>query len=189
MRNLAAAAKVSPTTLYNLYENKDVLILSALRDQLADVARRAKASPEDGFEYILRSRQAVAQQIIDTPKWAAAMTRLLFQAGPDDPITETLLTGAVADQSRALEVMRDAGQLNPDTDLESLGRTMVGANWSSILMWTKGLLPLGRLPDEYVRHGLLLLFPMATAKLKRRLNVELDKLGPKPRSRGRRSAS
>lgn len=187
MRNLAAAADVSPTTLYNLYENKDVLILSALRDQLADMGRRVQVTPEDGFEFVLRSRQAVAQQIIDTPKWAAAMTRLLFQSGPDDPITETLLTSAVAGQTQALAAMRDAGEIDPQTDIDALGRTIVGANWSSILLWTKGLLPLEELPDEYVRHGLLLLYPAATAKLRRRLNEELDKLSTRPRSRGRRS--
>lgn len=187
MRDLAAAAKVSPTTLYNLYENKDVLILSALQDQLADMARRVEVTPEHGFEFILRSRQAVAQQIVDTPKWAAAMTRLLFQSGPDDPIAKTLLTSAVPGQTQALNAMRDAGELDPDTDVSSLGRTIVGGNWSTILLWTKGLLPLDELPDEYTRHCIHLLYPVATPKLRRRLNEELKKHSAKSKPRKNRS--
>ena len=45
MRNLAAAAEVSPTTLYNLYENKDVLVLSALEDQLSRMGRSLVMKP------------------------------------------------------------------------------------------------------------------------------------------------
>ena len=54
MRDLAAAAMVSPTTLYNLYENKDVLVLSALEDQLAQMGRAAGMQPSAGLEYLLK---------------------------------------------------------------------------------------------------------------------------------------
>ena len=52
MRDVATAANVSPTTLYNLYNTKDELLLAALRDKLAENLRIATPeSFEHGYDY------------------------------------------------------------------------------------------------------------------------------------------
>lgn len=185
MRDLAAAANVSPTTLYNLYENKDVLILSALQDQLATIGRQTNAIPQDGWQYLLELNYGIARQIVATPQWAAAITRLLLQARPDDPILKTLLIDAAANRRTALDAMLQAGELKPDTDMEALSNSLTGASWSTIIMWTKDVVTLDNLPREYMCNLLYPLLAAATPRLRRRLNDELNSL--RPRRRGRKT--
>lgn len=176
MRDLAAAARVSPTTLYNLYENKDVLVLSALQDQLEQMARQAEARPEEGLTYLLEISRAIAQQIQDTPRWADAIARLLFQASPQDPITRTLLIDTLAARRTALEAMREAGELNLRADSAALARSLMGAVWSTLLLWTKSVIPLEALPAELLRNQLYVLLAEATEPVRQRLQRELDAL-------------
>lgn len=176
MRDLAAAAEVSPTTLYNLYENKDVLVLSALEDQLAQMGRAAGMQPSAGLEYLLKISSAITRQIVETPRWADAIARLLFQAQPEDPITRTLLTNTVKDRQAALTVMQEAGEIDPDADLASLSRSLMGAAWSTIMLWTKNVITLEALPAEYLRNQLYVLLAAATPKSQHRLTRELEQL-------------
>ena len=176
MRDLAASARVSPTTLYNLYENKDVLVLSALQDQLEQMARQAEARPEEGLTYLLEISRAIAQQIQDTPRWADAIARLLFQASPQDPITRTLLIDTLAARRTALEAMREAGELNRRADSAALARSLMGAVWSTLLLWTKSVIPLEALPAELLRNQLYVLLAEATEPVRQRLQRELDEL-------------
>jgi len=176
MRDLAAAADVSPTTLYNLYENKDVLVLSALQDQLEQMARQAEARPEDGLNYLLEIARAITRQIHETPRWADAIARLLFQARPEDPITRTLLTDTLAARQTALRAMQDAGQLDPGADVISISRSLMGSAWSTILLWTKEVITLEALPDEFMRNQLYVLLAVATPPLRPQLAQALAAL-------------
>lgn len=176
MRDLAAAARVSPTTLYNLYENKDVLVLSALEDQLARMGREAGMQPSAGLEYLLKISGAITRQIAETPRWADAIARLLFQAQPEDPITRTLLTNTLKDRQAALTVMQEAGEIDPDADPASLSRSLMGAAWSTIMLWTKDVITLEALPSEYLRNQLYVLLAAATPKSRRRLTREIEQL-------------
>jgi len=183
MRDLAAAANVSPTTLYNLYENKDVLILSALQEQLATIGRQTNATPRDGWKYLLELNYGVARQIVAAPQWAAAITRLLLQAKPDDPILKTLLIDAAANSRTALHAMQEAGELKPETDVDMLCNSLTGASWSTIILWTKEVVALENLPREYMCNLLYPLLAAATPRLRRRLNDELNTLAARRASR------
>jgi len=183
MRDLAAAAKVSPTTLYNLYENKDALILSALQDQLARIGRSVANKPADGLDWMLESNQAVAQQIVETPQWAAAITRLLVKAKPEDPITKTLMVDGGGALGESLLAMITARELSTDTAIDSLQNSITGAGWAAIIMWTKDIIPLQDLPREYLRVRLYPLLANATPKLRRRLADEFTSIADDPLDR------
>ena len=176
MRDLAATAEVSPTTLYNLYENKDVLVLSALEDQLTRMGKEAGVQPAAGLDYLLTISRAITRQIVETPRWADAIARLLFQAQPEDPITRTLLTDTLKDRQAALTVMQQAGEIDADADLASLSRSLMGAAWSTIMLWTKNVITLEALPAEYLRNQLYVLLAATTPKSRRRVTSELDQL-------------
>jgi AcrR family transcriptional regulator len=146
MRDLANSANVSPTTLYNLYENKDALVLAAVADLLAHTRETLeKRFPDPGYEQILASVDLQAQQIERTPEYAAAMTRALFQAPPVHPLVRSLLWSGSRQMLHSLQAMQRANQLRADTDMSHLARVLTGAPWSSMLLWSKGLLPLAEL--------------------------------------------
>ena len=179
MRELAESAGVSPTTLYNLYESKDVLILSALRDLLEQLRAQSEAvergTPDPGIPHYLARQDRVAQQIIETPRYAEAMTRMLFNAEPANAITQVLLTDAIALTVPEVEQMVALRQLVRDTDVERLSRDLVGNRWALLLMWMKGFVALQQLRTEHARCNVLTLWPSMTPAWQSKLDKQLKK--------------
>ena len=93
MRDLGQVAQVSTSTLYNLYQSKDTLILAALEDLLASLNDEVDATGARGLARFLKRAEVVADQIVSTPRYAEAMGRMLFNAEESDPIVKTLLGG------------------------------------------------------------------------------------------------
>ena len=55
MSDLAEVAEVSPTTLYNLFNTKDELLLEALRGLMVKNYEKVEKLPEDtGWRYLLK---------------------------------------------------------------------------------------------------------------------------------------
>ena len=75
MRDLAAAADVSTRTLYNLYENKDTLILAASRELLDAIGQQL--GDRTGMERLISRLDGTAAQfrviadlvLDDLPRW------------------------------------------------------------------------------------------------------------------------
>jgi AcrR family transcriptional regulator len=146
MRELANAANVSPTTLYNLYVDKDALVLAATSDLLHDIrANVDKRAPEPGCERILVAIDMQARQIERTPEMAAAMTRALFQAPPDHPFIRSMLWATHKQTLASLKTMYQLAQLRPDVDIPLLTRVLTAAPFGSMLLWAKDLLPVTEL--------------------------------------------
>lgn len=171
MRELADTAKVSPTTLYNLFESKDVLILAALKDLLSQLAEIADADAEriqaPGLPRFLARREAVANQIVETPRYAEAMQRMLLNAEPSSPIAKILLADGMQQHYADIREMQGLGQLRQDIDVELLARNLSGNGWATILLWMKGFIALQHLRREYVRSHVLTLLPVMTPKMSR----------------------
>jgi AcrR family transcriptional regulator len=174
MRDLASAADVSPMTLYNLYGNKDALVLAAVADLLTITRQRIReTAPEPGYEQIIAAADMQAQQVERTPEYAGAMTRAFLQAPPDHPLVKSLLWATHRNTLESLRAMKEAGQLRDDADISRLARLLTGSPWASMLLWNKGLLPLTQL-RRTLRDGLIaVLIAHATAGTRRMLQERL----------------
>ena len=173
MRDLAELANVSPTTLYNLFESKDTLILTALTDLLGRLNTRVRQAKLTGLARILLNADVVAQQIVATPHYAEAMARLLFNAAPEDPIVDILLHRTVDDNRLALQEMIADKEISGDVDIELFARRLSTNNWALIFQWMKGYTPLQELRREYRRGVILTLLPAMTAKTSRQYAGEM----------------
>ena len=91
MRDLASAAQVSTSTLYNLYQGKDTLILIALEDLLLELNEAVQVTGAKGIERCIKRFEVIADQIVKTPAYAEAMARMLFTAAAADPIVQALM--------------------------------------------------------------------------------------------------
>jgi AcrR family transcriptional regulator len=174
MRDLASTADVSPTTLYNLYENKDALVLAAVADLLAQ--RRSDVErlfPEPGYEQIIAGVDFQAQQVERTPEYAAAMTRALFQAPPAHPLVRSLLWASHRQALESLRAMQRKDQLRPETDVSHVARLLTGAPWGAMLLWSKALLPLSDLRRTLRDTIIVILVPHAQPGLRRVLQERL----------------
>jgi TetR/AcrR family transcriptional regulator, cholesterol catabolism regulator len=168
MRDLAEGAEVSPTTLYNLYGNKDSLVLAAQKDVLEQLAATVSATGTSGIGRVIATAQAIADQVVRTPRYADAMARMMFNSDPADPICRLLLGDVIGRNRVLLDEMKAAGEIRADVDVEQFARHLAGDSWGTILLWMKGFIALQDLEAASVRRLLATLTPVMTQKALRR---------------------
>ena len=173
MRELAVIADVSTSTLYNLYQSKDTLILAALEDQLADINAVVAETNTSGLGRFLARVDAVADQIVETPKYAEAMGKMLFSADAQDPIVQLLIGTSLSLNREELAEMAVCGELRQETDRGFLARLLSSTGWSSVLMWMKGYVALHDFKQEYVRNAVTIMLPYVTQVAEVRLRQRL----------------
>ncbi|MDA0977838.1 MAG: TetR/AcrR family transcriptional regulator [Proteobacteria bacterium] len=143
MIQVAERAGVSPTTLYNLYNTKDQLVLEALRELLAEnVVRVSAESDGPGWKYLIKMVQNGAWKARTAPAYAEAITAAMLRAGSGDALIEVLLANTKQEIHDSLLRMRDTGQLDLRVDTDQLATALLGLYWSSFLLWNKGLVHL-----------------------------------------------
>ena len=173
MRELAVIADVSTSTLYNLYQSKDTLILAALEDQLADINAVVAETNTSGLGRFLARVEAVADQIVETPKYAEAMGKMLFGADAHDPIVQLLIGTSLSFNREELAEMASCGELRQETDRNFLARSLSSTGWSTVLMWMKGYVALHDFKQEYVRNAVTMMLPYVTQTAEVRLRQRL----------------
>jgi len=167
MRVLAEHADVALMTLYNRFGTKDDLILLSLQELLTDLAERA-SSDTKGVEYVIQSAGIIADQILETPRYAKAMALMLFNGQIDSPIVNTLLTDNVTQSLERILQMIELGELEEEIDPQLLARGLGVCTWSTNLLWMKGLIADSEFKREYQRAPLLVLAPAMTAKTRKK---------------------
>lgn len=155
IRDLADQAGVSPTTLYNLFDNKDGLVLASLQSNLERIDRTAIEEGESVLDFVIRRARVTCTTIIEVPKYSQAIARLLFTAEPSDQVVQLVLATPASRFLRYNRLMRQDGTLRNDVKLEELARVLSGSNWATILMWMKGFIALHEFEREFLT-GILL---------------------------------
>jgi AcrR family transcriptional regulator len=146
MSQVAKRANVSPTTLYNLYNTKDLLIMASLRELLGNNAKMiAQSSGGPGLRYLYKSIENGSQMARDNPAYADAIVVALQRASGGDPLVRALLEIGSKDMRVSLDAMAKENQLASAVNTAELGRSLTGVYWSSFILWNKGLLELREL--------------------------------------------
>ena len=140
MSDLAVIAGVSPTTLYNLFNTKDELLLEALRGLIVKNYERVGKVPEDtGWKYLLKVAENGAWLRRSEPEFGVAITDALLRAKPGDPLTKLLFEGVREDFLRSLTKMKSKGVLLDEVDPAHLATILVGNYWSTFILLNKGI--------------------------------------------------
>lgn len=162
MRVLAERAEVALMTLYNRFGNKDDLILVSLQALLAELTERASTSGKQGIEFILHNGDIIADQIVETPRYAKAMALMLFNGQIHSPIVKTLLATSVKQNLEQVQAMIDLGEITDQVDPNLLANTLSTCTWSIILLWMKQIIADKSFKKEYLRAPILVLAPAMT---------------------------
>ena len=177
IRGLATRAGVAQGTLYNLYGGKDGLVLAAVDELLAELAgAAAEASDSEGLEAIFTMSEIIGAQVRATPKYADAMTRILFHVQPDDPLVDVLFARSYPFLHAQLEIAQYRGDLRPEIDTELVARHLVGQAWGVVMLWMMGMIPLADNARERQRSEIMTLIGVATDECRKRLEARLAKL-------------
>jgi AcrR family transcriptional regulator len=170
MRDVAMLANVSPTTLYNLYNTKDELVLAALRDSLTESwAQPAAETDGPGVDYLLATLCQSVAQTQSEPAYSEAIVQALLRAGKGDALIDVLLRGSRNPVAESLSAMAQRNELLSETDIEAVSDVLIGAFWSGYLLWSKGVVGLDRLEPLLKRSYLSVLIPVCRADVRREL--------------------
>ena len=176
MRDVAHRAEVSPTTLYNLYNTKDDLLLAALQQKIVVAWSKAAAlEPELGFSRIMLQNELSVAETTEQPEFARAITRVLYRARQGDQITQVLISESERALEESLQMMSVSGQLNCP-DMRWLSRNLVRSFWGHYFAWSSDLLQLDHLAAEIERSYLLHFLPFAQGNLAQQLRSRLLEL-------------
>lgn len=177
MRDLAAASGVALKTLYNLYGNKDKLLLAAVAELISDVEHLDRVtSAEPGIPRYLAHVEALSRQMVITPEYADTMARSLFLAGRGHRLVDVLLGNSARLVKENLLHAQNQGVLVQNLDLEESARVLAGHQWSVVLLWNKGLIALESVPRVALRSSLLSLIPLCCDEQRAQLENQLQNL-------------
>jgi len=164
MRTVAESACVSPTTLYNLYDSKDSLVLAALEDHLTALGYEIASSGAEGIAHLVARAGVSSEGIMGAPRYAEAMIRLLLNSEPEELISIYLFTDSVDALERAVREMQAIGEVREDIDTARLARHMVANNWMTMMLWAKGYIALLDLREALVRSLVGTVYAFMTPK-------------------------
>jgi AcrR family transcriptional regulator len=176
MRDVASLAGVSPTTLYNLYNTKDELLLEALRESVAESWVQAEETTELGLDRLLTQ---LSHSVADTRQgtaYAKAITQALLRANHNDPMVDVLIRRNARATRSSLAAMRAAKQIALHVDLDKLSLSMVSGFWSNYMLWSKDILDLDELETHLLRTFLSLLLPATHGRMTSQVKQLLGEL-------------
>ena len=178
MSEVAERAEVSPTTLYNLYNTKDELLLEALRDFMVtsyqQVGEMSEAGP--GWKYLLKVMEFGAALRSSEPAYAEAITDALLRAGQGDALTELLLHSVRQDFLHSLTKMVERGELRKEVDIDHLATILLGNYWSTFMMINKGLEVISRMRISLLVNMLSVLIASSQGAARDEMETTLEEI-------------
>jgi AcrR family transcriptional regulator len=177
MSKVAQRADVSPTTLYNLYNTKDELLLEALRELTLEAIEKTREEVDGyGYQFILRNMHNSASQSRNGPAYAEAISQAVFRAKPGDPLVQLMLKALSDGILVSLSAMQGRKELAKNTSIRELANTMAGTFWATFLLWTKGRIKLPDLERYLLRGFLSNLIPASRGSAREYLQSRYDEL-------------
>jgi AcrR family transcriptional regulator len=176
MSQVAERAEVSPTTLYNLYNTKDELLLEALRDLMVisyqQVGEMSDGGP--GWKYLINLMEYGAALRASEPAYAEAITDALLRAVQGDALTEVLLQSVQQDFLHSLTKMAERGELKEEVDIEHLSTTLLGNYWSTFLLINKGMEGIARMRFSLEVNMLSVLIAASQGEVREEMETVLE---------------
>jgi len=178
MSEVAERAEVSPTTLYNLYNTKDELLLEALRELMVISYQRVgeMSELEPGWKYLLGVMEYGAALRASEPAYAEAITDALLRAVQGDALTELLLHSLLQDFLHSLTKMAERGELKQGVDVEHLATILLGNYWSTFIMINKGMEAISRMRISLLVNVLSVLIASSQGAAREEMERILEEL-------------
>jgi AcrR family transcriptional regulator len=178
MSEVAERAEVSPTTLYNLYNTKDELLLEALRELMVISYQRVGEMSElgPGWRYLLNVMEYGASLRASEPAYAEAITDALLRAVQGDALTELLLHAVRQDFLFSLTKMAEQGELKKEVDVEHLATILLGNYWSTFMMINKGLEVISRMRISLLINVLSVLIASSQGAAREEMETTLEEI-------------
>ncbi len=161
MRKVAEQARVSPSTLYEIYQSKEHLILYAIAENLRNLGIE-EHQYEPGLERFVHRLESIAQFFVRDVDTGMAVAKVFLRAEKDSPANEVFLVNAIQARRTSLLEMLEMGQLKKSLDIEFFSRALISLTWGTAIFWVRGFISSDNFQAELIRSSLSLLLPLAT---------------------------
>ena len=146
---VSAASGVAKTTIYRRYENRDELLVAAVRAAATDVDLPTDLSTKDTIRWVLRHARDTIEHVVGRGTLAAVLAN-------EDPQFTSLLLEMIRNTTRPfrenLRAHAAAGELPAELDIELAMSVLLGAVVAELIR--------GRVMDDaWVESVLTLLWP------------------------------
>ena len=138
MRDLAAEARVSVPTLYNLFGSKDHILVAELQAMAGSIAAAVPSGNLSFFQRGMASFNAGMRIIEAAPEFYRAMAHIMVTSRATDEMRQRVEQAFVAILKAPLDMARKAGQLADWAEPELVGRHIWGIQTTVFLAWGLG---------------------------------------------------
>ena len=170
MRQIAAAAGVSPATPYNLFGTKRRIFLALYHHVNERLRGRAMASPSrDALDRVYHAIRLVAEDLAAEPVFFRALFAVVYASGREEdaaPVADP----AVLLWRDLMEALLEEGLIAADVDVAAFTRNFVYLLSGATMDWADGRIDTGTL-ETAVRYGFTLA-ALAVAKDAARARLE-----------------
>jgi len=173
MRKVAEEANVSPSTLYEIYNSKEHLILFALEEDLLNLVVE-EGQYEPGLERFIHRLESIARFFERDVETGRSIIELFSRASANSPANEILLINALKARKTSVLEMLEKKQLKPDVDTEFYSRALVSVTWGTAILFSRDIISISDFRSELIRSSMSLLLPVSTEYSSQRMSEVID---------------
>jgi AcrR family transcriptional regulator len=174
MQSIAEISDVSTKTLYNLFGNRDLLLLEAALEQLVDLEQSPLVlETEPGLPRLHAYTTGSMQQFEDMPEYARAVISIMLRAELEPEAASTRFRPVQRFARESLVVASEQCELRDGLDLTRLSYQIAASVWGVVLLWEKGILALEQLKPAVSLNHYLTLTSVCVGKRRELMEVGL----------------
>ncbi|MFV8817517.1 TetR/AcrR family transcriptional regulator [Haliea sp. E17] len=177
MRKVAEQASVSPSTLYEIYQSKEHLILYSIAESIRNLGLE-EDQYEPGLERFLHRLESIASFFVSDADTGLAVAKVFLRADKDSPANEVFLVNAIEARKTSLLEMKEMKQLKRGIDVEFLSRTLVALTWGTAILWARGFITSAGFQGELIRGSMSLVQPQVSRSAAKRVAEIIDLYTP-----------
>lgn len=177
MAQIAELSDVSTKTLYNLFKNRNGLLLAAAAQTRADTQSSANVmSAPAGISRILELTRQTMDTFERSPEFMESAMSVVVGISAEEEAEHHRVGITQKWFHEALLVAESEDQLLPGTDCMQLSQLLAASQWGVTLMWQKGLISLETLRHQAVIKHCLDLMPFCRMETRKWLDDLLSSL-------------
>ena len=175
MAQIAELSDVSTKTLYNLFKNRNGLLLAAAAQTRADTQNSANVmNASEGIYRILELTQRTMDNFERSPEFLNSAMSVVVGISAEEEAEHHRVGITQQWFYEMLLVAESEEQLLPGTDCMQLSQILAASQWGVTLMWQKGLISLETLKRQAIIKHCIDLMPFCREQTRDWLNETLS---------------
>ncbi len=175
MARIAKMSSVSTKTLYNIFVNREGLLLQAAANRLDEMVASASiqiATP--GIPRLLAITELAMMPFRDNPDFMKTVVAIVIAANENTPGAGERVGRVQMLAYNALVVARENDELKSGVDLQELSLIIAANQWGVALMWQQNMISLEQLIRQSNLNHVITLIPFCTDGRKQWLEERMD---------------